>query len=108
MSRRHDPQRWSETRDAGPTLDAGWLDVLPSTGLARLTPGVSFFKPLKRKTKPKACSLDSEQTEIPAPRSPGAVGGRGLCPQGSTVLWVCSLSPVLSLGPALVTWVSFY
>lgn len=81
MSRRHDPQRWSETRDAGPTLDAGWLDVLPSTGLARLTPGVSFFKPLKRKTKPKACSLDSEQTEIPAPvlrgcRGPWAVSTR--------------------------------
>lgn len=48
--------------DAGPELDAGWLDLLLRAGRTCLTPGVSFLKTFTRK-QPKVCSLDLEEVQ---------------------------------------------
>lgn len=40
-----------------------WLDAPPSAGWTCLTPGVSFLKTFKRKTKTKACNLDLEEMQ---------------------------------------------
>lgn len=41
----------------------GWPDMPPSAGWTCLTPGVSFLKTLKRKTKTKVCNLDLEEMQ---------------------------------------------
>lgn len=84
----------------------GWLDVPPSAGWTCLTPGVSFLKTLKRKTKTKVCNLDlaeMQDSQLPV-LTLGFVGDHGawvLRRRGLT-LWFYSLSPVSSFGPVLV------